>query len=301
MKLRDEIFYKYYMPIETAINIEQNFNNINDMNSNNIGSIINILKNIYFHLSVLDISKAKQKILELNRIYKEILRKGSLGDKTLIFNDLFLNIEKIIKIYNNIYNLKDNVNSKQIISSFNMNLVFQEVKEIIFELQKSLSNNKDDEEKKKLFNECQKICGMFLGDINYIINENNKDNIHSIILGNIFYRFYLNDFIKQLQNCLINFKSNYNKDNNLVNNYIAKIIKNCDSNQLEIVQELKGNYPFLLRYHMIEILSQNNFIYQIENKELYLKNESYLLFQMLKDSKIKFKYYLNYFLFYPNY
>ena len=302
MKLRDEIFYKYYVPIETAIDVDKNKSKINDMNSNNIGSIINILENIYFHLSLLDLSKAKQKILELNRIYKEILRERILGDKTLIFNDLFLNIEKIIKIYNNIYNLKDNLNSKQIISSFNMNLIFQEVREIIFELQKSLSNNKDDDgEIKILFNECQKICGMLLGNIEYIINDNNKKNIHSIILGNIFYRFYLNDFIKELQKCLNKFKSIYNENNNLVDNYIAKIIKNCDSNQLEIVQELKGSYPFLLRYHMIEILSQNNFIYQIENKELYLKNESYLLFQMLKDSKIKFKYYLNYFLFYPNY
>jgi hypothetical protein len=119
-------------------------------------------------------------------------------------------------------------------------------------------------------------------------------------LGNIFYRFYLNDFIRGLQNCLKENK-HIDKDKNLINKYIFNIIKNCDSNQIEIVQELKGNYPFLLRYHMIEILSQNNFIYHIENQEQYLKKEAFLFFQMMRDSKISFKYYLNYFLFYPNY
>ena len=79
-------------------------------------------------------------MMELNRAYKEILRKKSLGNQTLVFNDLFLNIEKIIKIYNDIYDLKDNFNSKQIISSFNMNLIFQDVKETIFSLQKEILN-----------------------------------------------------------------------------------------------------------------------------------------------------------------
>ena len=142
---------------------------------------------------------------------------------------------------------------------------------------------------------------MFAGEIKFIINEFNINNIHLIILANIFYRFYLNDFIRGIQNCLNLYKNEYNKDNNLVNKFIIKIINNCDSNQIEIVQELKGQYPFLLRYHMIEILSQNNFLYHIENQEKYLRNEAYLLFQMFKDSKIPFKYYFNYFLFYPYY
>ena len=47
----------------------------------------------------------------------------------LKIKDLFMNLEKIIKIYNNIYSLKDNFNSKQIISSFNMIPVFNEVKD----------------------------------------------------------------------------------------------------------------------------------------------------------------------------
>ena len=292
MKLRDDIFYKYFMNIETAININKN--------SNSNDSIINNLENIYFHLSLFDISKAKQKISQLIRIYKGFIQTKKFDNQTLVFKDLFINIEKIIKIYNDIYNLKGNFNSKQIISSFNMNPIFQEVKEIIFELRKDCSNNKEDE-KSKILASCQKICGIFTGDINYIINDFNKENIHSIILGNIFYRFYLNDFIKELQNCLNIFKNSYNKDNNLVNNIIVQIVKSCDSNQIELVQELKGKYPFILRYHMIEILGQNNFLYQIENQEKYLKSESYLLFQMLKDSKINFKYYLNYFLFYPYY
>ena len=52
---------------------------------------------------------------------------------------------------------------------------------------------------------------------------------------------------------------------------------------------------------MIEILSQNEFLYHIENQERYLKQETFLFYQMLRDSKIPFKYYLNYFLFCPNF
>ena len=300
MKLRDELFYKYFMPIETGINIDKMDKDFYNNARNKIDSIKNILKSIYLYLTMLDISKAKQKIIELNRMYKEFISKNVLGEKTLEFSDLFLNMEKIISIFYDIYNLKENFNSKQIISSFKMNSIFQDVKETIFELQKYLSFNEREENVKKIFNECQKICGMFAGDVKFIINEYNRDNIHLIILGNIFYRFYLNDFIRGLQNCLKENK-HIDKDKNLINKYIFNIIKNCDSNQIEIVQELKGNYPFLLRYHMIEILSQNNFIYHIENQEQYLKKEAFLFFQMMRDSKISFKYYLNYFLFYPNY
>ncbi len=302
MKLRDELFYKYLMPIETIIDLDKKNNEKYKTYQDNIESIINNLKHIYFYLTMLDISKANQKMMELNRVYKEILRKKSLGNQTLVFNDLFLNIEKIIKIYNDIYDLKDNFNSKQIISSFNMNLIFQDVKETIFSLQKEILNKHSTNENiKKLFLECQRICGMFAGDMKCIINEYNINNIHLIILGNIFYRFHLNDFIRGLQKCLDTYKKDYDKDNDLVNKIIIRIIKNCDSNQIEIVQELKGNYPFLLRYHMIEILSQNEFLYHIENQERYLKQETFLFYQMLRDSKIPFKYYLNYFLFCPNF
>jgi hypothetical protein len=304
MKLRDELLYKYYIPIETIIDIDKKINGNNNAyayNANNVESIINNLKHIYYYLTMLDISKANQKMMELNRIYKDILRKKLLDEYTLIFNDLFLNIEKIIKIYNDIYNLKEFFNSKQIVSSFNMNFIFQDIKETIFNLQKEISYKNSNETIKKLFIECQKICGIFSGDINFIINEYNQDNIHLIILGNIFYRFHLNNFIRGLQNCLDNFMKNNDNDKNLVNKIIVRIIKNCDSNQIEIVQEIKGNYLFLLRYHMIEILSQNEFLYHIENQEKYIKQETYLFFQMMKDSKIPFKYFLNYFLFCPNY
>ena len=293
MKLRDELVYKYFQNNKIVINKEPG-------NGNNIDSIISILNNVYINLSLLDIYKAKQKMMELNRLNKEIIRRKSLGEKTMVFNDLFISMEKIIQIYNDIYSLKENFNSKQIISSFNMNSIFQDVRETIFNLKKVIPFNSQKQEEQiisKVFTECEKLCGLLTGDIQYIVNPHNNNNIHYIILSNIFYRFYFNDFIKVLQNCL----DRVNNDDNLVNKYIIQIIKNCDSNQIEIVQIIKGSYPFFLRYHMIEILSQNNFIYQIENQEKYLKSEAFLFYQMLKDSKISFKYFLNYFLFYPNY
>jgi hypothetical protein len=183
-----------------------------------------------------------------------------------------------------------------------MNPIFQEMKEALTDLEKEISyNNNDNENVKKLFAECQKIIGILSGDINFLLNEYNRNNIHLIILGNIFYRFYSKKWIKVLQKCLEDNKNNYDKDNDLVNKLICTIIKNCESNQIEIVQQLKGQYLYLLRYHMIEILSQNSYLYQINNHEKYLKQEEYLFFEMLRDSKIPFKYFLNYFLFCPNY
>ena len=300
MKLRDGLLYKYFIPIETAMNFDKKNNDMYQNNNGRIDSIVNALKHIYFNLSVLDIDKAEQKMMELIRLYKDAIKVKLLGDKTMQFNELFLNMERIIKIYNDIYKLKENFNSKQIISAFNMNPIFQEIKESIFNLEKDISYNRD-ENAKKIFVECQKICGILSGDLKYIINDYNKNNIHLIIMGNIFYRFYSNDFTRALQRCLDTLKQEYDKDNNLVNQSISRIIKNCDSKQIEIVQELKGNYLFLLRYHMIEILSQNAFLFQVENQEKYLKKEAYLFFQMMRDVKIPFKYYLNYFLFYPNF
>ena len=299
MKLRDELLYKYYITSETLINFESKNNIIYDKENNNINSIITILKKLYFHLTMLDINKAHQQIGLLMQLYESIFRKKILGDKTMKFNDLFMNLEKIIKIYNNIYSLKENFNSKQIISSFNMFTVFKEVSEILQEMQYEKDTMK--ENAKIIFIECQKIIGLLMGNFEFLINEYNKDNIHLIIMANIFYRFYKNDFIKGIEDTLKNKNSGLNMETDLINKIIMKIIQNCDQNQIEIVQELKGNYPFLLRYHMIEILSQNAFLFQVENQENFLKKEAFLLFENFRDLKIPFKYHLNYLSFYPNY
>ena len=299
MKLRDELLYKYYITSETLINFESKNNIIYDKENSNINSIITILKKIYFHLTMLDINKAYQQIGLLMQLYESIFRKKILGDKTMKFNDLFMNLEKIIKIYDNIYILKENFNPKQIISSFNMYSVFKEVSEILQEMQYEKDSMK--ENVKIIFIECQKIIGLLMGNFDFLINEYNKNNIHLIVMANIFYRFYKNDFIKGIEDCLKNQNNEINLEHDIINKIIMKIIQNCDQNQIEIVQELKGNYPFLLRYHMIEILSQNAFLFQVENQENFLKKEAFLLFENFRDLKIPFKYHLNYLSFYPNY
>ena len=299
MKLRDKLLYKYYIPNETLINFEKKSNMIYIKENNNINSIITSLKKIYFQLTMLDINKAYQQIGLLNQEYENIYRHKIFGDETMKFKEIFMNVEKIIKIYNNIYSLKENFNSKQIISSFNMLSVFKEVVEIINEMQ----NEKDNmnENRKKIFIECQKIIGLLTGNPDFLINDYNKNNIHLLIMANIFYRFYQNNFIKGIGDCLKNKKTEIDLEKDLINKNIMTIILNCDQNQIEIVQKLKGDYPFLLRYHMIEILSQNAFLFQVENQERYLKEEAFLLFGTFRELKIPFKYYLNYLSFYPNY
>ena len=299
MKLRDELLYKYYISNETLINFEKKSNMIYVKDNNNINSLITSLKKIYFQLTMLDINKAYQQIGLLNQEYENIYRQKIFGDKTMKFKEIFMNVEKIIKIYNNIYSLKENFNSKQIISSFNMLSVFKEVVEIINEMQMERENM--NENIKKIFIECQKIIGLLTGNPDFLINDYNKNNIHLLILANIFYRFYQNNFIKGIGDCLKNKKTEIDLEKDLINKSIVTIILNCDQNQIEIVQKLKGDYPFLLRYHMIEILIQNAFLFQVENQERYSKKEAFLLFETFKELKIPFKYYLNYLSFYPNY
>ena len=299
MKLRDELLYKYYITNETLINFDKKNNLIYNNEYNNINSIIILLKKIYFHLTMLDVNKAYQQIGLLNQQYESTIRNKIFGDKTMKFKDIFMNVEKIIKIYNNIYTLKENFNSKQIISSFNMLSLFKEVVEIITEMKYEL--DKMNENMKKIFIECQNIIGLITGNLDFLINDYNKNNIHLLIMANIFYRFYQNNFIRGIIDCIKNKKIEINIENDLINKMILKIIQNCDQNQIEIVQELKGDYPFLLRYHMIEILSQNAFLFQVENQEKYLKKEAFQLFENFKDLKIPFKYHLNYLSFYPNY
>ena len=296
MKLRDELLYKYYFQSETLIDFEKKNKNI--IENNNLNSIIINLKKIYFHLTMLDINKAYNQVGSLIQIFENIYRNKIFGDKTMTFKDLFMNLEKIIKIYNNIFSLKENFNSKQIISSFNMLSVFKEIVELINDIQYSRENMNEDI--KKIMVECQKIIGLLTGNMESLINDYNHNNIHLLILANIFYRFYKNDFIKGIGECLQKKKEELDLENNLINKMILKIIQNCDGNQIEIVQILKGNYPFLIRYHMIEILSQNAFLFQVENQEKYLKKEAFFLFQSFKDMKIPFKYHLNYISFYPN-
>ena len=300
MKLRDNLFYKYNNISETIINFEKNNSKIiyNKENSN-INSLITILKKIFFSLTMLDVDKAYQQIGLIMQIYESSLRTKIFGNHTMKFKDLFMNMEKIIKIYNTAINIKDSLNPKQMVSSFNMLPVFNETLELLQEMK----NEKEvmEQNLKKIFMECQKIIGLLTGNMEVIINEYNKNNIDLIILANIFYRFYKIDFIKGIVDCLKNKNNELNIEENLVNKIIMKIIENCDQNQIEIVQELKGVYPFLLRYHMIEILNYNAFLFQVENQEKYLKKEAYALFENFRDLKVPFKYYLNYFSSYPNF
>ena len=71
--------------------------------------------------------------------------------------------------------------------------LFKEVVEIINEMQYEL--DKMNENAKKIFIECQKIIGILTGNIDFLINDYNKNNIHLVIMANIFYRFYQNNFI----------------------------------------------------------------------------------------------------------
>jgi hypothetical protein len=108
MNLRDTMLYKYLIPIQIQIDYENKNKNLEK--KSDVDTIINILKDIFFYLSMIDIGKASQKLAELNRIYESFISNNILGDKTLIFYDLFINIEKLIGIYNDIYKMKENVN-----------------------------------------------------------------------------------------------------------------------------------------------------------------------------------------------
>ena len=272
-KLRDELIYEFLLKPD-LIKENENEDNIQK-------NLLNLKKN----LSICDI---KSSIIKLTTLIDEVQKKNI--DNSKLYIDLFTQWKIFLTKLQSTFKGVNTSEFKQFMQN-QKETCFDDCNYIINELNKNL---KEPNEYIKLI---QEIFNIIIGKD--VINENNEKNIHLTILSHLIFRFYKNNFIKDL---IIQLEKNTNDfigDDILIIKTIINIIKHTYNNQLEIVQRLKGQYPFLLRFHMIDILNELGVFGQNRDNNFFM-NEFKELLLNLCEIKVKFKYFNQYYFWYPS-
>ena len=272
-KLRDELIYEFLLKPD-LIKENENEDNIQK-------NLLNLKKN----LSICDI---KSSIIKLTTLIDEVQKKNI--DNSKLYIDLFTQWKIFLTKLQSTFKGVNTSEFKQFMQN-QKETCFDDCNYIINELNKNLK------EQKEYINLIQEIFNIIIGKD--VINENNGKNIHLTILSHLIFRFYKNNFIKDL---IIQLEKNTNDfigDDILIIKTIINIIKHTYNNQLEIVQRLKGQYPFLLRFHMIDILNELGVFGQNRDNKFFM-NEFKELLLNLCEIKVKFKYFNQYYFWYPS-
>ena len=273
-KLRDELIYAFLLSPELK-NLE---------NQKEGDNILKNLTQLKLNLSTCDIKTA---ILKLNDLIEEIQRKNIDNSKAYI--DLFTQWKIFLTKLQSTFKGVNTSEFKQFMNHQKLTC-FNDCLDIIQDLNK---NKNDQEDYINLINE---IFELISG--NNVINDINKNNIHLTILSHLIFRYYKNNFINDLVNHL---KQNINKFDYdpLMVNTIINIIENSHQNQLEIVQKLKGQYPFLLRFHMIDILNELGVFGQNRDNNFFMREFKAFLNDLCQLG-VKYKYFNEYYFWYPS-
>ena len=272
-KLRDELIYEFLLKPD-LIKENENEDNIQK-------NLLNLKKN----LSICDI---KSSIIKLTTLIDEVQKKNI--DNSKLYIDLFTQWKIFLTKLQSTFKGVNTSEFKQFMQN-QKETCFDDCNYIINELNKNLK------EQKEYINLIQEIFNIIIGKD--VINENNGKNIHLTILSHLIFRFYKNNFIKELIIQLENNINDFIGDDILIIKTIINIIKHTYNNQLEIVQRLKGQYPFLLRFHMIDILNELGVFGQNRDNKFFM-NEFKELLLNLCEIKVKFKYFNQYYFWYPS-
>ncbi len=272
-KLRDELIYEFLLKPD-LIKENENEDNIQK-------NLFNLKKN----LSICDI---KSSIIKLTTLIDEVQKKNI--DNSKLYIDLFTQWKIFLTKLQSTFKGVNTSEFKQFMQN-QKETCFDDCNYIINELNKNL---KEENEYIKLI---QEIFNIIIGKD--VINENNGKNIHLTILSHLIFRFYKNNFIKELIIQLENNINDFIGDDILIIKTIINIIKHTYNNQLEIVQRLKGQYPFLLRFHMIDILNELGVFGQNRDNNFFMNEFKELLFNLC-EIKVKFKYFNQYYFWYPS-
>ncbi len=272
-KLRDELIYEFLLKPD-LIKENENEDNIQK-------NLFNLKKN----LSICDI---KSSIIKLTTLIDEVQKKNI--DNSKLYIDLFTQWKIFLTKLQSTFKGVNTSEFKQFMQN-QKETCFDDCNYIINELNKNLK------EQKEYINLIQEIFNIIIGKD--VINENNGKNIHLTILSHLIFRFYKNNFIKELIIQLENNINDFIGDDILIIKTIINIIKHTYNNQLEIVQRLKGQYPFLLRFHMIDILNELGVFGQNRDNKFFM-NEFKELLLNLCEIKVKFKYFNQYYFWYPS-
>ena len=272
-KLRDELIYEFLLYPDLKKENE---------NEDNIQkNLLNLKKN----LSICDI---KSSIIKLTTLIDEVQKKNI--DNSKLYIDLFTQWKIFLTKLQSTFKGVNTSEFRQFMQN-QKETCFDDCNYIINELNKNLK------EQNEYINLIQQIFNIIIGK--EVINENNEKNIHLTILSHLIFRFYKNNFIKELIIQLENNINDFIGDDILIIKTIINIIKHTYNNQLEIVQRLKGQYPFLLRFHMIDILNELGVFGQNRDNQFFMKEFKELLLNLC-EIKVKFKYFNQYYFWYPS-
>ena len=272
-KLRDELIYEFLL-LPDLRKENENEDNIQRL-------LLNLKKN----LSICDITSS---IIKLTTLIDEVQRKNI--DNSKLYIDLFMQWKIFLTKLQSTFKGVNTSEFRQFMQNQN-ETCFDDCNYIINELKKNIEGENE------YINLIQEIFNIITG--NEVINENNRNNIHLTILSHLIFRFYKNNFIKDLIIQLENNINDFIGDDNLIIKTIINIIKHTYNNQLEIVQRLKGQYPFLLRFHMIDILNELGVFGQNRDNKFYMDEFKDLLMNLC-EIKVKFKYFNQYYFWYPS-
>ena len=267
-KIKNELIAKYGIELALSQSMINSATNLKD-------SIINLHEKIKQDLSLCDIKSALNKIKDMLCIFEqkhnELISFEPLLD---YYKDIYIQLGYVLDNLSRITEEDTKIDSVILLSYMNedfsnkikecrttFNFIENELKQCNPAL--NINNN--------MLILTSQIIGIIGGDEKLLLNNYNKKNFHSIVCAHVFYRFYYHNFNAHL---IKDLKDNCKIDS--LNSILLEILSPSDNKGdklFEFIQKLKGNFPFLLRFHMYNILNHLDMINIIDEdngKEEYL-------------------------------
>ena len=208
---------------------------------------VDVLLNIKRDLSFCDLKSAQEKLKSLTHS-----RQESTIDENLIeyYKDIYTQLAYLLEILISITEPGAEIDWNSIISYMNRDFS-KKIKDCMDTLKEIAEKSVNKVDQTLILT--SDIIGIIAGDEQKIINDLNKKDIHLIICANVFYRFYFANFYA-VMNRMVELVKKGEKYEQLITQMLS-IDSNKGDQLFQLIQKLKGNFPFLLRFHMFVIMN----------------------------------------------
>ena len=267
-KIKNELIAKYGLELDLSQSLMNSAMSLKD-------NITNILEKIKQDLSLCDIKSALNKIKDMLCIFEqkhnELISFEPLLD---YYKDIYIQLGYVLDNLSRITEDDTKIDSVILLSYMNEDFsnkikecrtTFSFIENELKQGNPALNVNNN------MLILTSQIIGIIGGDEKLLLNNYNNKNCHSIVCAHVFYRFYYHNFTTQL---IKDLKNSCQIDS--LNSILIEILSPSDykgDKLFEFIQKLKGNFPFLLRFHMYNILNHLDMINIIDEdngKEEYL-------------------------------
>lgn len=241
-----------------------------------------VLLNIKRDLSFCDLKSAQEKLKSLTHS-----RQESTIDENLIeyYKDIYTQLAYLLEILISITEPGAEIDWNSIIPYMNSDFS-KKIKDCMDTLKEIAEKSVNKVDQTLILT--SDIIGIIAGDEQKIINDFNKKKIHLIICANVFYRFYFANFY-----AVMNRMVGLVKTGEMCEQLITQMLS-IDSNKgdqlFQLIQQLKGNFPFLLRFHMFVIMNDLDMLNTGDNG----KTEYLFLFNNLIEINASFENFAKY-------